>query len=76
MGYIDAHKIPEHERILMIGVAAETQVVGVMLETKEPEKIARYIKGVTEQFPKVVHLSTTEGITPLVSLVKFGPKPN
>lgn len=68
----DAHRIEEDQRIRMIGEQAKTQLVGALVDS-EPEKVARYIKKVTERFPDVKHVDT-KPMTPGVVLVRFAPK--
>lgn len=72
--YADLHHVQEDERIRLIGEKARAQTVGVFLEKDEPEKVARYIRKVTERYPGVTHLDTTDGPSPLLVLVRFGPK--
>lgn len=71
--FLDLFKIPEDERILMIGSSALHTVTGILLERDQPEKVARYIMKVTGKFPGVRHLETIDGPHPLMVLVKFGP---
>ena len=70
----DMHLIPEDERIRVIGEQAKTQLVGVLLETNDTEKIARYIHKVTGRFPDVQHIDTEHRLTARMSVVRFGPK--
>lgn len=72
-GVGDLHHIAEDERIMLIGEQARSMLVGALIDS-EPEKIARYIKKVTERYPDVRHVDTTPHITPHVSLVRFCPK--
>lgn len=69
----DLAKLGEDARIEIIGEHARSRLVGVLLERNEPEKIARYIAKVTEQFPDVRHIDTAPGPTADVMLVRFGP---
>jgi hypothetical protein len=72
--YSDLYDLREDERIRMIGEHARHKLVGALLEKNEPKKIARYIKKVTEQFPDVRHLDTTDGPTTGVVTLRFCPK--
>ena len=73
--YRDLYGIPEDERIRQIGEhVGRGEVLGVILEADQPDKVARYIQKVTERFPEAEHLDTTPGPTPLVVTVRFGPK--
>ena len=72
----DLHRLPEDERIRLIGEsAASGQIVGVMLEKDEPEKIERYVRKIKQRFPTVTLLDRTE-FTPSVVTLRFGPKPS
>ena len=73
----DLHRLPEDERIRLIGEAAASgQIVGVLLEKDEPEKIERYIRKIKQRFPTVTLLDRTDGPTPSVVTLRFGPKPS
>jgi hypothetical protein len=72
--FYDLHAVAEDNRIAAIGEAAKRSLVGVMLERDEPAKVARYIRKVTERFPGVRLIDQTDGPTPLVVTLRFGPK--
>lgn len=73
--FADLHNMHEDDRIELIGeVAASGRVVGVFLEKNEPEKIARYIKKVTERFPHVVLLDQMDGPTKSAVTLRFGSR--
>jgi len=74
MKYKNLHKLDENLRIDQIGKAAETSIVGVILETDQPDKINRYISKITKKYPKVKLISNTSRFTEYGTLVKFGPK--
>lgn len=72
--FSDLNKLQESERVEFIGWCASRKIIGVLLERNQSEKIARYIRKITKQFPEVRHISTTDGPTTETSLVQFGPK--
>lgn len=70
----ELHKLTEDRRIKVIGEkAAEGNLVGVLLDDDE-EKIARYIKKVTDRHPTVGLIDRHQGPTPGVVTLRFGPK--
>lgn len=72
--YHDMYQVSENQRIPSIGEAAETALIAVLLETDQPEKIARYIRKITRRYAKVQHIDTTPGLCGQVSVVRFGPR--
>ncbi len=73
----DLHRLPEDERIRLIGEAAASgQIVGVMLEKDEPEKIERYVRKINKRFPTVTLLDRKDGPVSSVVTLRFGPKPS
>jgi hypothetical protein len=72
--YADLHKISEDDRIALIGSAAMSKVVGVMVDAEPADKAPRYVKKVLERFPGVQHIDTGPGPTAGIVLVRFGPR--
>lgn len=72
---LDQDEFEENCRCTMIGCAAERgNVIGVAFETKDIDKVDRYIKKITERFPTVrVIDKTTSGLPSGVCIVRFGP---
>lgn len=74
---IDLYSLKEDDRIDAIGMAAAAgNIVGVILEKNEPEKIARYIKKITEKYKSVRLISQEDGPTKESVVLKFGPTLN
>jgi hypothetical protein len=72
---VDLHTLKEDERIQAIGNAAMTgQVVGVIIEKKLPQKIARYKAKLLERFPSVELVSETDGPTKATVTLRFGKR--
>lgn len=72
-GYADLADLPEDDRIKIIGEAAQAgNVIGVALDD-EADKIARYIRKITDRFPDVRHISTDPGLVPDTVTLRFGP---
>jgi hypothetical protein len=70
--FLDLHRTEEDQRIKIIGQAAMSgKSVGVLIDDEE-DKIARYIKKVTEQFPGVKLVERMKGPAPGVVTLKFG----
>lgn len=73
MTYQDLHKLPEDDRITLIGErATKGERIAVLLERDEPEKIDRYIRKVTERFPHVRLIAKGPGPVPSVIALQFG----
>lgn len=69
----DLHRLEEDKRIDAIGNAAKAgNRVGVMLERDDKKKQERYTRKITERFPGVVLLDTSNGPTSLVVTLRFG----
>ncbi|HEX5461859.1 MAG TPA: hypothetical protein VFX20_17985 [Steroidobacteraceae bacterium] len=67
----------EDRRIQIIGeTAAAGRIVGVCLEKDQAEKIARYVRKITERYPTVVELSRVDGPVENVITLRFGPRPS
>lgn len=74
---VDLHRTPEDQRIACIGeAAAGGQIIGVALEKNEREKIARYIRKITERFPTVRYIDRSDGPVAGVVTLRFGPRPS
>lgn len=73
----DLHAIKEDARIKESGTAAASGLtVGILLESDEPEKIARYTEKITTRYPTVQLVATMPGYPDAsVTMLKFGPKP-
>lgn len=70
----DLYRHSEDDRIREIGDAAMMGgTIGVMLETNQPDKIARYIEKVTTRYPGVGVVDQTANDT--ITLVRFKLKP-
>lgn len=72
-GYADLHKLPEDERIVIIGkAAARGETVGVFIDNDEA-KITRYVRKIEACFPtvKLLKRAPAEGG---VALLQFGLK--
>lgn len=75
--YFDLYSLPEDERIELIGkLCTQGRKVAIMLEADETEKIARYVRKITERFPGVVELGRADGPVPNVVTLKFGLQAN
>jgi hypothetical protein len=76
--FADLYSISEDDRIHVIGETASLgETVGVVLELDDPEKVERYIRKVTQRYPKVVVLQRLEGVPVAVCItIRFGPRPN
>lgn len=75
--FFDCFELSEDTRIEAIGLAClDGNRVGVCLEKNLPAKVARYIRKVTERYPKVTVLERIDGPTKGVVTIKFGLKPN
>lgn len=75
--WADLAEKDEDTRIRIIGeTAAAGKVVGVCLERDLPEKVARYVRKITERYPTVVELSRSDGPVEGVITIKFGPRPS
>lgn len=72
--YADLYQLPEDARIQVIGKAATVGITGIIVEKADLEKINRYIRKITTEFPEVTFLSKTDGPTKDTVLLKFGPK--
>ncbi len=69
----DLYRLKEDDRLKLIADTASTgALVGVILERDEPEKIERYIKGITELGARLV--DRQDGPTAGTVLLRFGPK--
>lgn len=74
--YSDLHDLSEDDRIKQIGSAAALgNRVGVIVDDI-PSKVKRYIDKVTKRYPSVQLLEQTQGPTPGVRTLAFGPRPN
>lgn len=74
-GYSDLAKLPEDERIRIIGESATAgNRVAIVLEA-EQAKISRYVKKITEQFPAVELVASNSGPIAGTVALYFGPKP-
>ena len=71
--FVDLHRIDESTRIQLIAEQASTKLVAVAIDD-DKDKIARYIKGVTEANDKVRHIDTGKGLVKGTKLLRFGPK--
>ena len=75
--WADLAEKDEDTRIRIIGETAMAgKIVGVCLEKDQTEKVARYVRKVTERYPSVVELSRVEGPVAGVVTIKFGPRPS
>lgn len=74
--FYDLARLPEDDRINMIGSIAETAVVGCMVDADDPVKRQRYIDKISKRFPKVRLISKTENGSGKLTILKFGPNPN
>lgn len=72
---MDQAEFEENLRCAMIGNAATAgNIVGCAFESKDIDKVNRYIKKITERFPTVrVIDKTTSGLPSGVCIVRFGP---
>ena len=75
--WADLGDMTEDQRIKIIGECAmRGEKVGVVLEKKEHDKIARYIEKITSRYPGVGVLKRFDGPTQGVVTIKFGLKPH
>jgi hypothetical protein len=71
--YGDLANLSEDDRITIIGLAAESQLVAFFVDD-EKGKPERYKRKLLARFPKVEVISTTKGPVENVVTIKVGPR--
>ena len=72
--YIDAHNLPEDERIKLMGeMAMQGKVVGFVVE--DDDKANRYVRKFRQWFPDLIEEQRGPGPVPNTVFVRIGRRP-